>query len=342
MDLHIRPYEIDDEAVNAAACAIIQDAVDRTTALENRKKTKATEARASLEFGSVEACRHHNELKEFQLKMSNHLDEFAWYLEKLRPIIDREAPHEIPVRFNESMINQLVIGSEMCPEALRLGSVALGKFSQKIMARDGQHAEQILRDLEENHIKSIDLILQLDSVRKDDICAPENRDLIPQSRMRDEHIRNILSKYVWCAGELDAAALADEFPSKIVIVGNGTTLNNLRMMECGHSGAFNIIFMRVYSLEHCINFGKFADIELPQFHRMATCFPLNDRDGRDASALQRHHDELHEQYVKRTTSKWRAWQQFGDNEKSEWLEIEIDSYFFRTRKFQLVSVRRCR
>lgn len=336
VDFHIGPDELI-EAVDADCDATMQDVLNRTTEVENRKKTMATEGRASLDFGSVEPCRHHNELKRLQLQMNNNLDEFACYLETLRPINDREAPREIPRRFNISI--QSIFAVEHPSPAFE--SVALGKFSQKIMARDEQHAEQILRDFEGSHIKSIDLILQVDLVQKGDICAPENRGRgIPLSEMEEEHIRNILSKYVLCDGELDAAALADEYPSKIVIFSNGKTLNNLRMMECGHSDAFNILMIRVYCLEHCINFCKVAVVELPQIYWMATCLPLNERDGRDASALQCHHEELHEQYVKRTASKWRVRQVFDTKKKIEWVEIEIHSSLFRTRNFHLVSVKR--
>lgn len=303
-------------------------------------ETEELTERISVECGSVRACHHHTQLKVLQSRMSNSLDDYAFWLESVRPI-NHWTDYEIPRRFYNSNFSD-------DPISAASGSVGLGIFSQKIMARDEQHANQILDDFEESkgtqetkiRISSIDLILQVDSVQADEICAPENSDRrIALSETDVEQIRNILSKYVLCDDERDAAPLADEYPRKTFIVGS-STLNHLRMMECGHSDAFKST-IKIYCFANCIEFCKYAVVELPQFYRLVTCLAPIDRGEHEAKlaagSLQWHQTELHEQFVKRITSKWNAWKQFDTKKKIELLEVESYSTLFRTRSIHLVS-----
>lgn len=306
-------------------------------------ETKATEKQASMDSNPLPMCRHQDELKQLQLSMSAKLNDFAFDLENIRPIINRHN-NEIPQRFCASIV-PLDQGART---RNIFGSVAFEPFCRKIMARNEHDANEILTHFEVNKIKSIDLILQADSVQKDETPAPQNTEKISTETWRTAspmkaNILNILDKYMVCDDERNAAALVNGNASKSVVFVNGLTLNSLRMMECGQSDAFNKSEHKIYCVKNCMNFGTFAVVALPHFYSMAKCMPLNTVQENEImpieSTLQRYQNELQEHFVKRIESKWNEWQTSDRKKQIEWNESELNATSFHHVNLQSVSSR---
>lgn len=268
-----------------------------------------------------------------QKKMGAKLDDFAFCMENVRPIIKRVS-YEIPKRY------QQLIGST------QFSSVAFERLSRKIVARDEERAIQILTDFAEMKTESIDLILQMDSALVDLENVPEASERIPDDtwslheKPMQEYVANILRTYVVCDAA-NAAKLAQRYPSKIIIVANGTVLINRRTIECGQNKVFDVVQQKIYCMANCIEFGKFVVCDLPQFYPLQTCFSLVAGDGDElmpiAVVLQEHQIGLHDSFIAWMRSKKNAWNIRDSKKKIEWTKIEFDRNLTRNIRLALVS-----
>lgn len=310
---------------------------DQTTIVENATATRHFQ---------TECCRHQNELHTMQAEINAKLDDCHVCLENIRPIIIKKNC-VTPRRFRE--IIRSVASDEW---AGIFDSIAFESLSQMIIVRDEQQANSISTEFAAKQIKTVDLMVQADLVPQGTSNIVEHDKKIPadawvtsdvfnETALPTECILNFLETYSLCASNVNAAALVAEYSPKIAIIReNGATLNDLGIIGCGRSDAFNKT-EKIICLTECIRFSAFAVVKLTQVYPMVRCLQQNVRNGCDStphdSALQTHQNGLHVASIDRIKSKFRAWQ-ISDLQKT--IEFMKNDLEFSSRSENLESVRK--